>query len=345
MKMSNAQKNTVNIIGCGGVGVNCTSLLEPARNSDVVGFAKYNLCYVDTSKSNMIRKKLNADDVFLFEDMDGSGKIRKENHKAIAANTKAILQKFKPTDFNIVIHSAAGGSGSVLAPSIVSELLKAGKEVIVVVIASFGSVIEVENTTKTLQSYEAISELREKNVNLVYLQNSTAVNDELQINSQAMHLISMLLGLFSGEHEQLDTADLKTWLNHNKVTGNAPCINNILIGYGQELKPYHPGEHFEIEEPIAVATLATRDMNTRYNHTPSLKFEGYVPSEWKTGDANGLTTIKDDSIHFCVMEDKMEGIYKTLANFLKDLREAESSRVRRKSILGDADTTDDGMVL
>lgn len=343
--MTNATKNIVNIYGCGGVGCNITSLLEPARNKDVLGFAKYNLCYVDTSKSNLIRKKINMEDVFLFEDMDGSGKIRKENHKAISANTKAILQKFKPTEFNIIVHSAAGGSGSVLAPAIASELLKSGKEVIVIAIGAFGSVIEVENTTKTLQTYEAISELREKNVNLVYLQNSTTTNDEQQVNAQAVQLISMLLGLLSGEHEQLDTADLKTWLNHNKVTNSAPCINNVLIGYGQELKPYHAGDHFVIEEPIAVATLATRDMNTRYNHTPSLKFEGYVPSEWKTGDANGLTTIKDEPIHFCVVEDKMESIYKTLSNFLKDLREAESSRVRRKSILGDADTTEDGMVL
>lgn len=343
--MTNATKNIVNIFGCGGNGVNVVSMLEPARNADVMGFAKYNLCYVDTSKSNMTRKKLNSDDIFLFEDMDGSGKIRKENHKAIAANTKAVLQKFKPTTFNIVVHNAGGGSGSVISPSIVSELLKAGKEVIVVVIGAFGSSIEVDNTTKTLQTYESISSLREKNVNLVYLQNSTTVNDELQVNSQAMHLISMLLGLLSGEHEQLDTADLKTWLNHNKVTNSEPCINNILIGYGQELKPYHAGEHFVIEEPIAVATLATRDMNTRYNHTPSLKFEGYVPAEWKTGDTNGLTTIKDEPIHFCVMEDKMESIYKSLSNFLKDLRDAESSRVRRKSILGDADTTEDGMVL
>lgn len=236
-------------------------------------------------------------------------------------------------------------SGSVIGPNIVSELLKTGKEVIVIVIGSFNSSIEVDNTTKTLQTYESISELREKNVNMVYLQNSTTTSDEVQVNAQAVQLISMLLGLFSGEHEQLDTADLKTWLNHNKVTNSDPCINNVLIGYGQDLKPYHAGEHFVIEDPVAVATLATRDMNTRYNHTPSVKFEGYVPVEWKTGDANGLTTIKDEPIHFCVMEDKMESIYKSLSNFLKDLREAESSRVRRKSILAGADTTDDGMVL
>lgn len=343
--MTNPTKNTVNIYGCGGTGINLANLLEPARNKEVLGFAKYNLCYVDTSKSNMIRKKLNADEVFLFEDMDGSGKIRKENHKAISANTKAVLQKFKPTEFNIVVSSASGGSGAIVSGAIVSELLKMGKEVIVVIVGTSNSVIEVENTTKALQTYEAISELREKNVNLVYLQNSTTINDEQQVNAQAVQLISMLLGLLSGEHEQLDTADLKTWLNHNKVTNNAPCINNVLIGYGQELKPYHSGDHFTIEEPIAVATLATRDMNTRYGHTPSLKFEGYVPTEWKTGDANGLTTIKDDPIHFCIVEDKMESIYKSLSGYLKELREAENSRVRRKSILGDTDTTEDGMVL
>lgn len=111
--MTNATKNVVNIYGVGGSGVNCVSALEPARGKEVTGFAKYNLCYIDTSKSNMIRKKLNTEDIFLFEDMDGSGKIRKENHKAIAANTKAVLQKFKPTEFNIVVHSGGGGKQAI----------------------------------------------------------------------------------------------------------------------------------------------------------------------------------------------------------------------------------------
>jgi hypothetical protein len=343
--MSNTQKNTVRIYGCGGVGCNISNLFEPARNSETVGFAKYELCYIDTSKSNMLRKKLNPEDVYVYNDMDGSGKIRKENHKAIAANAKAVLQQFKPKNFNIVVHSASGGSGSVIGSNLVSELLNAGKEVIVVVVGTFNSVIEVENTTKTLQSYEAVANLREKNVNMVYLQNSIKENDEMAVNAQAMQIISMLLGLFSGEHEQLDTADLKTWLNHNKVTGSDPCINNILIGSGAELSPYHEGEHFVIRDPITVATLATRDMNTKYNHVPVVKFEGYVPNEWKSGDKNGLTTIKNEPIHFCVMEDKMSDIFKFLTMHLKGLKEKDNSRVRRASILNGAESTDGGIVL
>jgi hypothetical protein len=343
--MSNEQKNTVRLYACGGVGINVLSILENARKQSVVGLSNYESCYIDTSKSNMFKKNLNADDIYTFTDTDGSGKIRKENHKVISENTKAILQKFKPTTFNIVIHSGSGGTGSTVGPSIVSELLKNNKEVIVLVVGTFNSVIEVENTTKTLQSYEAISKLRSKNVNLVYLQNSITTNDESTINAQAIQIISMLLGLMSGEHEQLDTADIKTWLNHNKITESEPCINNVLIGMGPDLQSYHKGEHFEIDSPIAVATLATRDMNTRYNHTPAVKFEGYVPLEWKSGDGNNLTMIGQDAIHFCVMEDKMSSIYKNLSTYLKSLKEAQNSRVRRSSILGDDDVTDDGLVL
>lgn len=338
-------KNTVRVYGTGGVGVNVASALESSKGASAVGFSNYQLCYVDTSKSNMVKKNLNPDDIFVFSDVDGSGKIRKENHKVIAENTKAILQKFKPTTFNIVVSSASGGSGAVLASSLVSELLKSDKEVIVVIVGTSNSIIEVENTTKTLQSFEAIAKLRSKNVNMVYLQNSATVNDEQVVNAQAIQIISMLLGLMSGEHEQLDTADLKTWLNHNKITDSNPCINNVLVGYGTELQPYHAGDHFTIDSPVAVATLATRDMNTRYNTTPVVKFEGYVPTEWKSGDANGLTTIKDNAIHFCIMEDKMADIYKGLSTHLKSLQEAQNSRVKRASILGDTDTTEDGLVL
>ena len=107
--MINSNKNTVRIFGCGGMGTNCISALESSRKASVTGFANYQLCYVDTSKSNMFKKNLNEEDVFVFNDVDGSGKIRKENHKVIAENTKAILQKFKPTTFNIVVSSASGG--------------------------------------------------------------------------------------------------------------------------------------------------------------------------------------------------------------------------------------------
>jgi hypothetical protein len=343
--MSDNQKNKVRIYGCGGVGLNIVSMVPSMHKSALGGFAESILSYVDTSKSNMIRKDLNPEEVYIFADMDGSGKIRRENHRAILANTKVVLQQFQPTTFNIVVHSAGGGSGGVIAPAIVSELLKADKEVIVVVVGSFNSVIEVENTIKTLQSYESISSLRGKNVNMLYLENSVTQSNELTVNAQAVHLISLLLGLFSGQHEQLDTADLKTWLNHNKFTDSEPCINNVLIGQGADLKPFYEGEHFLIRDPITVATLATREMSTRYNHVPAIKFEGYVPADWKTGDDKGFAMIKDNPIHFCVMEDKMSEIFKALSNHLKSLKGLESSRVRRPSILKDLDIKDDGMIL
>jgi hypothetical protein len=342
--MSDSSKNHVRIYGCGGVGLNIVSMLPGTYKSAMAGFAEYLPCYVDTSRSNMLRKKLSTGEVYIFDDMDGSGKIRKENHRAILANTKAVLQQFQPTTFNIVVHSAGGGSGGVIAPAIVSELLKGDKEVVVIVVGTFNSVIEVDNTIKTLQSYESISNLRGKNVNMLYLQNSVTQCNELAVNTQAVHFVSLLLGLFSGQHEQLDTADLKTWLNHNKFTSNDPCINNVLIGHGPDLKPYYEGEHFVIRDPITVATLATRDMSARYNHVPAIKFEGYVPTAWQTGE-EGFTMLQDNPIHFCVMEDKMAEIFKSLSNHLKSLKGIESSRVRRSSILTDLDMKDDGMIL
>jgi cell division GTPase FtsZ len=148
------QPNNVTIYASGGAGINIVGSLPQAGDQ---GLAKA-MCYaIDTSKSNLRDSKFSADNLYLFPDVDGSGKVRAENHVLIAKNTKSILQKFKPSAFNIVVSSGGGGSGGVIAGSIVSELMSEDIPVISIVIGSTNSQIEVDNTIKTLKTYDAIA--------------------------------------------------------------------------------------------------------------------------------------------------------------------------------------------
>lgn len=101
--------NKVRIYSCGGCAMNIVSELEAAKGEVVPGFASMETCYIDTSRSNLINKKIDDELTFILEGMDGSGKIRSTNYQEIAKNVKGILLKFKPTQFNIVVHSASGG--------------------------------------------------------------------------------------------------------------------------------------------------------------------------------------------------------------------------------------------
>lgn len=341
-----ASKNTCNIYACGGVGINILSILEAGKATPIAGFARYNTIYIDTSRSNLIGKNVNQQDVFLFEGKDGSGSVRKSNYPDITKHIPAILNKFKPTSFNIVIASAGGGSGSVISSALVSELLKTpDKDVVLVLVGTSSSVIAANNTTQTLEGLEKIAEIRDRNVNLAWLQNSATVNDEAAVNMQATQIVSMLLGLFSGEHQQLDTADVKSLLNVNRVTGDIARVSNLIVAQGPTLKPMHPGAHFVTKTPVAVATLATRDMPTVIEgHTPILKFDGYIPSSWTEG-AHGNPVIRSESVHYCIDDDKIGEIYKSLSNQLEEARARNNVRVRGGRIGGDSQATSDGLVL
>lgn len=101
--------NAVQIYACGGMAQNIISTLESSRGQRNPGFASMEPCYIDTSRSNLISKNISEENVFLLPDTDGSGKVRSTNVTEIQKNVKAILLKFKPRDFNIVVHSGGGG--------------------------------------------------------------------------------------------------------------------------------------------------------------------------------------------------------------------------------------------
>ena len=101
--------NQVRIYAAGGSALNIVSELENLRTTTEPGFANLAPCYIDTSRSNLSSKRIAEENMYLFEGTDGSGKVRSTNYEAIVKNALAILQKFKPSAFNIILHSGGGG--------------------------------------------------------------------------------------------------------------------------------------------------------------------------------------------------------------------------------------------
>ena len=332
----NKPKNVVTVYGCGGMGVNLVSDLLAGDGE--LGFAITKTCFIDTSKANLQNKDVNEEDVYLFQGKDGAGKERKAVYEDVVKHAPSILQKFKPTALNIMVHSGGGGSGSVIGPVLAGELLARGEQVILVMVGSTDTRTEILNTINTLKSIESIADKRGKPLVVHYLENSAKFN-RTEVNKMARSAISLLCGLYSGQHEELDSADLKNWLDFLRFQGGKPQLSSLNFSTGSK-------ELSTTGTIASVATLATPDMSTRLEPTPAYQTVGFVPEIWRTGMSGSLQMITADPIHFVISTDFITGTEHRLKGVLKDVDSDYASRVARSTIIEKGDeVTESGLVL
>ncbi len=97
------------IYASGGFGINVASELAKFEGENK-GYADLSICFIDTSRSNLIGKKeIKPENVYILDNVDGSGKKRDQNYEVLSESAKDILHKYKPGDVNVVLHSASGG--------------------------------------------------------------------------------------------------------------------------------------------------------------------------------------------------------------------------------------------
>ncbi len=319
-------KNKVSIYGLGGFGINILKAI-PAELS--VGYAEVSPYFIDTSPSNLRNANTTPENTYLFEGIDGSGKVRSENHEVIAKNTLAILQQCKPEAFSIIIHSASGGSGAVIAPAVVAELKKRGEQVVVIMVGSTGSHIEIDNTIKALKTYDVIASRSKSPIAVHYLENEASIPRK-SIDQNATMAVLALLALFSGDNDELDTADLRNWLKHSK-------LNNELVS----LQFCHTAEGYaDAGTVITVATLARQGTSTGLQPLPAYQAVGFLT------EAADIDFIEDTPLHFTISSDLITTASKALNAKLKEADTYLNASVQRESLINKDDTvTDTGLVI
>lgn len=329
-EQTNARGN-VRVFACGGCGVNIGHLLEPYRNAADPNVADMNITYVDTSRSNL-RDDIQAGHTYLLDGLDGSGKVRKENHKEIANRTRDILQKHPALDLNIVIHSAAGGSGSVIGPSLVSELLDKQVPTIVLLVGSADTRLDADNTLKTLKSYEAIAKLREAPVVMVYQQNTRDNKRDTVDATMRANVVSLAI-LWSRNNREMDSKDLFNFLRFDRVTSFGPQLAHLsIIGPKEQLT--------DSGEVISVATLAKLGQDTQLDPIPEVQYVGYV------ADDSAKAVVDNMPTHFYVTDGIFDEVGGLLNRTLKNIEAQQLARVQKESLLNDGDQpTSTGLVI
>lgn len=329
--MSDMQKGKVKLYACGGGGINIGARLEKHRNHSEAGFAEIETVYIDTSRSNL-QRQIDQKSCYLMEGMDGSGKIRSENYQEISGRIRDILQQHKPGDVNLVLSTAAGGSGSVIAPSLVSELLARDIPTIVVTIGNADTRLEAENTLKTLKSYEAVAKLRKAPVVMAYIENNEST-PRTKADAYVESMIISLCALYSRENRELDSKDLFNWLNFSRVTSFEPQLAALsLLDADSDLS--------KLGHIISVATIAAETDNTKLAVTPEYQCVGFLPEGADT------SVLQASPLHFVTSDGVFGAVAVNLQQLLKAMDESREARIAKTGLLSNADRpTESGLVL
>lgn len=315
----------ITVIGCGGMGINIASKFIGKSEA---GFAEFDVYLLDTSKSNM-PKGVDESKVYLFEGMDGSGKLRSSNYSTINERAKEVLQKVKPGTINLIVTSASGGSGNVIAGILVNELLKRDLNVVVACVGSSDSRIETENTVKCLKSFEVISQRVGKPVVMMYGENS-ADKKRGEIDHFIESNIVLMSLFFSGDNRELDTSDLRNFLNYHKVSSYAPKLTMLDFYSGK----------MDLEKDQALVSLVTlTDDNTSSAVDVPVDYQavGFIGEDVKTKVRVGLP------IHMATVANYFHPVIEKLEMKMATIDEARSAVVE-KSILGKGESATDGLI-
>lgn len=313
-------KATIQGYFCGGAGINQGKYflgLPPAE----IGYADLAVTLVDTSASNLSGLNIDEDAIYRLP-VDGSGKVRKENHGDIANTVKDVLVKHKPTQLNIVVYSASGGSGSVYGPLIQAELMERGLAVIAIVIGSDGTAIEAMNTVNTLKSLDNIA--RKKDVPaIVSFERNSKKNPRSTVDNAVRATINSLLLLGSQQNDELDTMDVTNWLRYSKVTTVPAQLALMEIVTTEQ-------DAASIVDPISVASILDIGADAVIDFTPDYGTVGYKP-------ANVMT--ENPEIHFVISINSVPELYTIVNGQAEHFAEVKASRPTQTSLVGKNDTT------
>lgn len=320
----------IRVYGCGGTGVKIASMFEPMRDQPEPGIANVSVTYVDTAFSDL-HGDIKQTDCYLFRDTDGSGGLRRELSDQIIDCVPELVQLHEPKNLNIVISSGSGGSGSVIAPSLVSELVRQGKQVIAIVVGDAHTYQWMTNTMGTIRSYNGISQVRGRTVPLAYFEN-TSNNTEQQVNMQVAQLVTGLSALWSRQNQGLDSKDLEHFLNPEKITDFPPQLAMITL-YVKEI----PKE--EEENVMTVVSLAKTREESRLNFVVDAQYIGLA-------DENLADTVRNLSpLHLCMLDQSYHELMDVLSEKSRATKQTRTGRSNKNSFMGESAVANNGLVV
>lgn len=342
---------TLRIYGAGGTGINIARHFEPTRAQVHPGHATIHPVYADTSRSN-IPSNLDDNHCYVISksastgaDIDGGGKVRALHGDDVVDSVRPLLNDFPPMETNIVVFSTTGGSGSVLGPSLVSELISRGQAVIALVVGSMGSAKEVANAVSSFKTLDNVAR-NEANAPLVifYQQNGDGMSRD-DVDALMHTAISSIAVVASRRNAELDRQDIFHALRPDRSLKMEPRV--LTLDVFRDNKSLEA----EVNEGANYVTLVSLYENTASTPTtaaPAYAAVGYLPADLVNSQArqqsDGFTpaTTKGDApkkaagemvFHLGIRSDEFNPIFQKLRSRLEEFDRQTNAAPPAKSLL------------
>lgn len=291
----NVRPRTIRFYACGGTAINQLRAYRDNHPGDprLHGEEKYS--YIDTSFANLDGALLS--ETFTLKEADGSGSDRKKNALAIVKVLPEILLAHQPADFNVVIFSMSGGTGSVAGPIILKELRRQGLKAVGVTSAAFTSGKKSSNAIDTMTGLELAVAQIGRPIVLNYTPNDPLKTDS-DNNIKPLFVLQTLAKLASGKNGHLDGADLGNLFDFDQVSSYKPSLALLDVYAGEEQLKAEVTNAIGILGLLKDRSCVMPPINAAYDKA------GYLPED---------TREFANSFYFVVSIDKLNGVVKDMS--------------------------------
>lgn len=235
----------ITYFACGGTGINLA--IELKKGSKTQANKDARIVGLDSSTRN------DAANLFPVERIEGalgSGKNKMANFEAAIPFVNAVIAKYRPTAYNVVLANTAGGTGSMLAVLIARELVKAGHIVALCLVSDHTSLIEKENSVGGLRSFANQTLPGQLNAPMCYMEYINEENKTRgEVNEEIIGGLNLLSMLFTADNTEMDYEDVKRVFNYSANGKAHPALSRISF-YDQ-----NSAKEFDGKPPVAVASL------------------------------------------------------------------------------------------
>lgn len=272
---SKKERHRLILTGCGATGSKLVcQVMERLKDGVTDGQAEIVSHFLDTSRANEVRIRETGGTLTRIEgkkssdkDLDGSGGERTTNVQPIKEGTKAYLDKQGyvedvRTETHMVLFSLSGGSGSVIGPMVVKELLDKNIPVVAIVVGDSKDLISSNNTLKSLQGLANIARVTKSSLTMSYFNNADYEGNEYSQWEEVNEFIETMIVAFSiftsGRNEDLDSKDMANLLNPS----NYKPIGGIEIPVGVYFLNLFSGEVPEEKKDKVLISRSVTDGKT-----------------------------------------------------------------------------------
>ena len=231
---------------------------------------------IDTSGLSDVYEGVNS---IRIGNLSGSGKLRKDNVDHIKDFVASYVEKETFGDVNVIIHSLSGGSGSVIGPMMIDEILRQKKVAIAIVIIDQDSEVDTINALNSLRSLDNIVKSRKGYLPMIIFDNNNGrPTVDRGIDSTMINLSIILSTPLIG----LDTKDRLRFFNpsgFDGVTSGVKLLNVSRDEVGNWEKNGQISADDENEGIDSALIISDQSEHRSLSRRCKVTFRGYYPKE------------------------------------------------------------------